>query len=152
MYSKKEVELCKMALSKGFRVGKYPTPIRSYCGAVSLNSFIIDPEGNFHKCWNTIGDETEIVGSLDQPEIYSKELLRWLSWDPFEFEECRECNVFPICKGGCPYRGLRENRTAHCQNWKYNLIEMLKLFYLSQLMHSSENAQNSSKWKKGNAE
>lgn len=135
MYSRKEVELYKMALSKGFEMGKYPRPIWSYCGAVSSNSFIVDPEGNFHKCWNTIGNKTETVGSLDQPEAYSQKLLQWLSWNPFEFEQCRKCNIFPICKGGCPYRWLKENRTPHCDGWKYNLLEMLKLFYLSRLMY-----------------
>jgi len=64
-----------------------------------------------------------------------------MSWNPFEFEECRKCNIFPICKGGCPYMGFRENRTAHCLEWKYNLIEMLKLFYLSQLMHPKQGAE-----------
>ena len=141
MYSKKEVELYKMALSKGFEVKKYPIPVQSYCGAVSLNSFIVDPEGNFYKCWGTLSDETEIVGSLDQPEFYSKKFFKWMSWNPFEFEECRKCNIFPICKGGCPYRGFKEGRTAHCLEWKYNLIEMLKLFYLSQLMHPEQWAE-----------
>ena len=141
MYSRKEVELYEMALSKGFEMFSYPTPVGSYCGAVSRSSFIVDPEGNFYKCWNTVGDETEIVGSLEQPEVYSKKFLRWLSWNPFEFEECRKCNIFPICKGGCPYMGLKENRTAHCLEWKYNLLEMLKLFYLSRLMHPKQGTE-----------
>jgi uncharacterized protein len=141
MYSEKEVGLYKMALSRNFKMIKYPRPLGSYCGAVSLNSFIVDPDGNFHKCWNTVGDEREIVGNLDQPEIYSQKLFRWLSWDSSEFEECRECTVFPICKGGCPYRWLKENKKTHCEGWKYNLLEMLKLFYLSHLMNVKEEAE-----------
>ena len=138
MYSKKEVELYKMAHSKGFRIVKYPGPMLGYCIAVSLNSFIVDPQGNLYKCWNTIGNEKEVIGTLDQPQSYSPSFFRWLSWDPYDFEQCMQCTIFPICKGGCPYKGFEGDRTPHCDIWKYNLIEMLKLFYLSHSLCSGK--------------
>jgi radical SAM protein with 4Fe4S-binding SPASM domain len=85
-----------------------------------------------------VGDDREIVSSLGQAEANAPKMRRWLSWNPYDFEECTKCNIFPICKGGCPYKGFEENRTSHCDSWKYNLIEMLKIYYLSRLMHKSE--------------
>ena len=36
-----------------------------------------------------------------------KNVFKWLAWDVFEREECLECDVLPICMGGCPFVGLR---------------------------------------------
>jgi len=47
-------------------------------------------------------------------------------------KECRECQILPICMGGCPYIALKEGMKdkGECIDWKYNLKEMLSLYYL----------------------
>lgn len=127
VFSRHEINLFKKAVEKGFRIWRYPGPLYGYCGAVNLNSLVIDPRGDFHKCWNTVGEESEAVGSLSEPMKMNSILIKWLSWDPFENRECRECRFLPICMGGCPY--LLRTRSKNCDPWKYNLEEMLRLYY-----------------------
>jgi uncharacterized protein len=126
-YSRHEIALYREAVEKGFDITKYPRPFRGYCGAVSLNSLLIDPYGNFHKCWNTIGIEAEAVGKIGEPLPMGSTLVKWLSWDPFENKDCVSCTYLPICMGGCPY--LRRTRSVNCSPWRYNLEEMLRLYY-----------------------
>jgi uncharacterized protein len=131
VYSQHEIELYKKALEKGFNLMKYPIPLRGSCGAVSINSLLIDPYGDFHKCWNTVGVKNEKVGTLGEPLQLDSLLVQWLSWDPFEKEKCRACKFLPLCMGGCPY--LSRTREINCNTWKYNLEEMLRLYYSSKL-------------------
>lgn len=130
-YSKHEIELYKKAIEKGFGIAKYPQPLLGFCGAVSINSLLIDPYGNLHKCWNTLGVENEAVGKIGEPLKLDPLLIGWLSWDPFQNEECTACRFFPLCMGGCPY--LRRNKGANCNTWKYNLEQMLRLYYVSKV-------------------
>lgn len=134
-YSHHEIDLYKKAIEKGFGIARYPEPLYGYCGAVSLKSLLIDPYGNFHKCWNTVGIETEKVGTLGESLPMNSVLVDWLSWDPFTKKECRTCKFFPICMGGCPY--LLRTREVNCNTWKYNLEEMLKLHYTSMVQRGT---------------
>ncbi len=135
-YSSHEIELYRKALEKGFGIVRYPKPFRGYCGAVSLHALLIDPYGNLHKCWNTVGVEEEKVGKIGEPLKMDSILVKWLSWDPFEKKECGECRFLPICMGGCPY--LLRMREMNCNSWKYNLEQMLRLYYVSKLKQNNE--------------
>ena len=130
-YSEHEITLYKKAVREGFGIARYPAPLHGYCGAVSLKSLLIDPYGNFHKCWNTVGVEDEKVGKLGEPLQMGSALVRWLSWDPFEKKKCRDCKFLPLCMGGCPY--LLRTQKVNCSTWKYNLEEMLRLYYSSKV-------------------
>ncbi|MFQ6088564.1 MAG: SPASM domain-containing protein, partial [Candidatus Methanofastidiosia archaeon] len=138
-YSEIEIRLYSIALKHGFLVSKHPRITSNYCGAVTLNSHVIDPSGLLYKCWDTIGMEEESVGNINQLHTtLNSNVFKWLLWDPFEFEKCKNCDVLPICLGGCPYRALYVKPFPHpkCDSWKYNLKDMLELIYLSKLKSS----------------
>ena len=53
--------------------------------------------------------------------------------DPLLDEKCHNCELFPICNGGCPYKRL-ENVFANekydtCHIAKGRIKEFLKLYY-----------------------
>ena len=135
-YSSLEVELMKQSLDRGFNMTRYPRVRFSYCVADHINSFVVDPTGYLYKCWSDPGNPDEAVGHIGDPDknrVQSKNLFKWLSWDVFEREECQQCQVLPICMGGCPYLGLKlktKTRGA-CENSRYNLSNVLKLYYLN---------------------
>jgi len=81
--------------------------------AFSIRTLLIDPYGNFHKCWNTVGVEDEKVGKLGEPLQMDSALVRWLSWCPFEKKKCRDCKFLPLCMRGCPY--FSENTKGQLQ-------------------------------------
>ncbi len=137
-YTDLELRLTKGGLEKGFNLAKYPRPKFHYCEADHVNSFVVGPSGYLYKCWSDPGNPDEAVGHVSDPTKYEEKkrnVLKWLAWDVFEREECRECKLLPVCLGGCPYVGLRlETRTrGACDNWRYNLLGMLKLYYAGRL-------------------
>jgi len=141
-FSRKEfsfnlVRLYQKLMEKNFHDITYPLLAPGgHCGADSDSSFVVSPKGVLFKCWEEISiDEEKSVGNVFSSDLklfQKKNLYRYLSWDPFEKSECLNCNILPICMGGCPHQGMKEKtkHKGHCSFWKYNLKEMLVLKYL----------------------
>jgi uncharacterized protein len=135
-YADNDLKFQRLFHERGFNVDNYPfyPGIKgNYCCADSQNAFVLDPEGYMYKCWNDVGDANKAVGDIkkikqvpDQKKLMHN--IDYLFWSPFEFEQCRACNLLPICMGGCPYNG-QKNQKPECEKWKYNLINILKLTY-----------------------
>ncbi len=134
-YTTTEVELYRQFLGKGFQVAKYPRLRSAYCGAdACLHSFVVGPGGELYACLSEVGGDNTIGHLLKEQEgRYNRRLIEFMSWDPFERQECRECEILPICMGGCPYQAYQAGLTERgvCDSWKGNLVEMLQLFYTS---------------------
>jgi len=107
-------------------------PSRHYsCEALAYNSFAVSPSGGLFKCPLEIDDETKAVGTVFDPlDLYNPNLLRWLSFDPFDLPRCRECVFLPLCLGGCPKKlfeeGQRGQRSA-CRFWSSRFSDLLSL-------------------------
>ncbi len=141
-YTATEIDLYRQFLSKGFWVAKYPTIRSAYCGAdACLHSFVVGPGGELHACLSEVGSSNTIGHLLKKQEgRYNRRLIEFLSWDPFERQECRECDILPICMGGCPYQSYQADLTDRgvCETWKGNLVEILQLFYTSTTARASQ--------------
>jgi uncharacterized protein len=135
-YADSDLKFQRLFHERGFNVDRYPyyPGIKgNYCCADSQGAFVLDPEGFLYKCWNDVGNVNEAVGTIRKADGISDEkmLMRnieYLFWSPFDFEQCRECNILPICMGGCPFNG-KKNKQPECEKWKYNLTNILKLTY-----------------------
>ncbi len=100
----------------------YPVPRCNYCGADSINSFYIVPNGDIFKCWdeiedNPVGNVFKGVGSNIEDEY---NLSKWICNDFLDDEECQKCKYLPICAGGCPHL-RRKKGTRNCDKWKWGL-------------------------------
>ena len=111
----------------------YPAPTRINCGADYLYSFVIDAGGDMYKCLNDIGIKKNSIGNIEDLEDFSqltqnpnRNYTKYMTWSPFDFKKCRECNILPICMGGCQYNG-REAGEPICESWKYEIEEYIKL-------------------------
>ena len=120
--------------SKGFDSSSYPYypgTKSNYCCADSISSFVIDPLGNMYKCWNDVGNISRKVGNITDENngLEANPLhIRYMLWSPFDYDECKNCNILPICMGGCPYEGQKQGK-PDCEKWKYNLLDTLKFTY-----------------------
>jgi uncharacterized protein len=150
-YSVLETQLAKQALDKGFNLNKYPRTKINYCMADHVNAFVVDPTGYLYKCWSTAGDVDKAVGHICDTEIQKKKyvnMFQWLAWDAFEREECRKCDILPLCMGGCPYEVLRhttnqEELHGACETWRHNLLDILRIYYTAHCQsHNSANTQD----------
>lgn len=109
--------LNEYALKEGFRVfngAKFPGA--SYCPAYSDNSLLIDAHGNIHKCVSDTGKPERRMGYLSNDEnIVVTNSDNQYKFDPFSDDDCRFCNVLPICMGGCPkFSVANKNVTGRC--------------------------------------
>jgi len=124
--------LKKYGFSKGSTVEYYPRVKTNYCGADSMGAYVIDGQGFMYKCWNDIGEEVLTIGNILDiksgngfNDYRLKNNIDYMMWSPFEHEKCRECWILPICMGGCPYNGIRNDNNPECEKWKYTIEEAL---------------------------
>ncbi|MGE5341898.1 MAG: radical SAM protein [Candidatus Omnitrophota bacterium] len=137
-FSALEPHILSYAVKKGFKINKsLLSPINTFCGANTASLFVIDAYANILKCWCNLGrSDNNKVGSISedgkiQPDNL-KGQMKWMSWDPFDIPECKNCDVLPICMGGCMYynvMGETDSIDIGCSLRKYNLNEILKLYY-----------------------
>ena len=135
--AKELIEYYRMLIKKGFlsksKQSYYPRPKTRFCSADSNNSFIVDPLGDLYKCWVEIGMKDSSFGNIKDfknTDIISinKENIEYMTWSPFAYKKCLECNALPFCMGGCPHIAKQRGGEPDCITLKYNLLDMLKIY------------------------
>lgn len=104
-FSEEESKLRQILLKKGFQPANSNIQPKLYgCGAVSPNSILVEPDGTLQKCWNVVGDKNEAIGNImdidDEFNGTLQELInesKWYAWSEFENEDCKNCEVLPLC-------------------------------------------------------
>lgn len=74
----------------------YPEPKGSYCGADSMNNYVIDPKGYLYKCWSDIGILERSIGSImdEQYKGNSKLCYEYLFLMLLKMKNARIANIF----------------------------------------------------------
>jgi len=115
------------------------TPVTRGCTMTGLNCYLVGPKGEIYKCWNEIGNSSKIIGYINDDKITNISLLSkyMTASNLFDDERCKDCNLFPICSGGCPRRRI-SNRFFNgehelCSLYKDNgaLLKALGRYYES---------------------
>lgn len=96
-------------------------------------AFAIDSQGEIYKCLEYLGNPKFSVGSLSTGKMSSRKLaLSFFDNSPFSDKQCLDCNIFPICGGGCPIDRIKVKTgslISCCHRYKAHLSEMLPHFY-----------------------
>ena len=135
-YGALEAELSRSAFEAGLSSLPYPRRFRGICGAVKPNGFVIAPNGDVHKCWDTVSLPGRRVGTVFNPESLGAGSAKWLDWTPFENPICVECKILPTCAGSCAHKFVNPDQTVGeaaalpCPSWRYNAHE--KLLHLAE--------------------
>lgn len=131
-YSRVEVELIRQAINHGFAFPPYPKYMSSACAAVKPLGFVVLPDGNVHKCWHTVPNPEESIGTIEElakgmdlkeNPIYQK----WIGFSPIDREECISCKVLSLCAGGCAHKHL-VSKQSPCLSMKYNLKSKILMY------------------------
>ncbi|WP_460425725.1 radical SAM protein [Azotobacter armeniacus] len=94
----------------GERLYGFPQPITTACGAFSERGWIINFDGQLHKCGLDSDTDNRSIGFLGKEKDQSNSnALYWSNYNPATNSECRQCRAFPVCLGGCA-RDRRDNR------------------------------------------
>ena len=106
---------------------RYPRSVSNVCGADSCSSHIIAADGRMYKCWADIGNHERCTGKLvDRITHKDNVFLSYMLFDPTTSNPCKNCNVLPVCMGGCPYKRLNED-TDKCGIHKFVLEKYLRI-------------------------
>ena len=97
------------------------------CALTQRNYFIIGADGNLYKCINAVNNKNYLLTHIqDYDSIrYREKLKNFLEYEPKE-TECKTCELFPICYGGCEYRNQISG--FHCEKAQFyaNDIPLIK--------------------------
>ena len=129
-----EVRIGKNLIEKGRDYASYPS-VAVGCGAICDNALVIDPEGILYKCWNDVGERTQSVGRLNDDSVdFNENLFKWIGYDLFGSEECRQCLFLPLCLGRCPYERIAKGNSENlCSPLRHNLEATVKLKYVNEM-------------------
>jgi uncharacterized protein len=121
----------------------FPSRVRVLCQAITEDSLYLDANGNIYDCSETplvpVHKEKFKLGTLSSSikELYqNRNYNKWNEELKNNEYECGECNLLPVCGGGCP-KAWKENFKP-CPFYKYNFEEYLILGYLSSLHNLSQ--------------
>lgn len=123
-FSEKEAMFLESNSKDGNPAINIPECNLGICGAVNLNSYVIDPEGKLYKCWDEIGRIESCVGNVFEGIRYNETFDFYMNYDILN-GECEKCAFLPVCMGGCPYK-RKILGVSQCFSLKYNVNDMLK--------------------------
>jgi len=109
--------LTSEARSRGFALLNQETsPGQLYCGALFHNNWIILPGLRLTKCTDTFHDRSSDCGklNLDGSILFYDKYDKWRNYNPFELEMCQNCDVLPICMGGCKILPFTSKNGGRC--------------------------------------
>ena len=90
----------------GFGSAELPQPVTTPCTAVRANELVVGAGGELYKCWDSVGNQQEVIGHLSSWRDPNDRVLKWLRYDPFTDEACRSCIALPTCMGGCAHHAM----------------------------------------------
>lgn len=134
-YAEQETKFLEYAAKKNLcRIG-LPPHLMGLCGAAKENALVVCPNGDVHKCWETVSVSKYKVGNINDEKFNLKQSSRdWTSWNPFKEEECLNCPLLPNCMGMCTYRFLyKENYSGNsaltkCPSLRFDFENRIRLY------------------------
>ncbi len=106
------------AEKQGFLMHTNPFQRWMYCGLYSDGQYTVTPDCNVYKCWEHAGMDEHRMGEIgDDGSLVnvSFALYDWMSKNPLEDKDCRECVYLPACGGGCGVVSYNETGTYHAK-------------------------------------
>lgn len=91
-------------------------PAHVFCGFLGEGTFIIDPHADLYKCLTFVGQKSHSIGHISEDgtvKEYTWAYYDWMSRDPLQIPECRECKMLPSCGGGCAAIAYEKHGTYH---------------------------------------
>jgi len=135
-YAEVESRLQQIAFEKGLMAMPKLPRFLGLCTAVKPNSYVIVPNGDLHKCWDTVMESTMRVGSVMKGSTRRTDAgteAMWNQWSPFDNDVCSSCTLLPTCGGACAFKFAHNDYASGeagrlpCPSLKFNMAEQLFL-------------------------
>src|SRR3954452_11995642 len=106
------------ARERGLASVQLPQPVASPCTATNVNELVVGANGELYKCWDSVGNQHEVIGHLRSWHDQNDRVLKWLRYAPFTDEGCRACIALPTCMGGCAHNEMTDPGDAKCSTFR----------------------------------
>ncbi len=114
--------LYELAASKGFTTNSFDEGLScNFCECDFDHAFQVNYDGDLFMCTHSM-DKSEIIGNIHDGFGAQRNLSRYarfINANPFNDQECLDCKILPLCKGGC--RKARYLGRKVCSDVKYSL-------------------------------
>lgn len=102
----------------------YLTPIPTSCYGGCDDAVTIDAQGDIYVCHRLIGHKEYSSGNVFFGKL-KNEIYKHYTNTKIESEECNNCNLLPICQGGCKYRAFAYGKDHACTMVKGASVQLL---------------------------
>ena len=106
-------------------------PFPANCYMVNKNRYVIDDAGLLYKCQRHLGKAQFSCGNVKDGPVFN-EIYKYYVTANLHDETCKNCNILPICQGGCNASRLLNGDKFACPPSK-TIIEKLVLKYYKYL-------------------
>lgn len=112
------------------------------CTANRNYEYVVNPDGTLTKCTHDVGIAERVIGSVfNSPSSENIKIpdTYYDRFNPFYDKECSNCEVLPICLGGCKSNnkvGSSENYEAGCSSVRYNYKDDIIRLYESKIKNN----------------
>lgn len=108
------------------------------CLSVCHTNPCIGPDGSLYRCEHHFGDNESVVGNVKTGVNYSNLDMYYMQFT--HRDECKRCEYFPICLGGCMNDARGDDTILDCERLKKQFQNML--FYKLEHGENSVNTRN----------
>lgn len=110
-------------VKRGF--GEHAEPAMNPCSVVIPTHFTVSYDGSVYKCPAVVDRPEFAVGDVGADLSYNQEMVRSLGYNTFDNKKCRDCNVLPLCLGGCRFIALARKGVFHDIDCQKETIEAI---------------------------
>lgn len=110
-------------------------PFPASCYMVNKDRYVIDDKGLLYKCQKHLGKEKYSCGNVFDGEIRNS-IYKFYVTDQLHDDNCKECNILPICQGGCKANRLLYGHKFACPPSK-SIVEKLVMKYYEYLLNNN---------------
>lgn len=121
-------DLWKELEKKKFNFNIMPQKRFLFCGLYCDASFTISPFAEIYKCWDLVGMSEHLMGRISaEGDIVDVKYpyFDWMSHNPLEVEECRNCAYLPACGGGCGAVSYSQSGNYHSKGC-YKIVGVIE--------------------------
>ena len=99
------------------------------CGMTTKNRISIDADGTLYKCHRLSGKKEFACGTVFDGISEDNSIYRIFRNTTIEDEECKKCNLLPICQGGCKSQRILYGNKQKCHRIRQIQKELVNLYY-----------------------
>jgi len=99
------------------------------CGMTTKNRISIDADGKLYKCHRLSGKEKYSCGSVFDGIDENNAIYKMFRNTKIYDEDCKNCNILPICQGGCKSQRILYGNKQKCHRIRQIQSELVNLYY-----------------------